>query len=605
MKFAAVLICIFVMPSLLPAKSWISPQHLTSNAKTGTVFISLSTASAIAVYDAHSQSLLRQIELPDNPNGLAVDSTGTLLYAAGAERHKVYRISMEDGSIQDSVSVGHNPYDLALSSDGRYLWLTNRFSSDISVISTRDFREIQRIPAIREPFALAISPNDSIVAVCNFLPFGSMNTDGGMAAEITLISADKMAVIRNISLPGGSNALYDLCFSPDGRFIYVTHILARFQLPTVQLDRGWMNTNALSIIDAENRSYMNTILLDDVDRGAANPAGLAVSEDGKWLFAAVSGTHELCILDLHKLHNSLPAAKIASSGGDGNYTGGDISRDLSFTADMKQRIPLQGKGPRYLAVAEGKVYITDYFSAGMDVFDPKTGKSAGFVALGDEPDMTDARIGELFFHDASFCFQSWQSCASCHPGNARSDGLNWDLLNDGIGNPKSTKSLLLAHRTPPAMITGIRADAETAVRAGLRYIQFVERPESDAGKIDAYLKNLQPLASPFLSSNKLSNAAVRGRQIFQDAECGNCHSGESFTDGRQYDVGTGTDRHKTTEFDTPTLIEVWRTAPYLYDGRAATLRDVFTEWNKEDRHGKTSQLSAQELADLIEYIKSF
>ena len=45
------------------------------------------------------------------------------------------------------------------------------------------------------------------------------------------------------------------------------------------------------------------------------------------------------------------------------------------------------------------------------------------------------------------------------------DGLNWDLLNDGIGNPKSTKTLLYSHATPPAMISGIRADAETAVRA--------------------------------------------------------------------------------------------------------------------------------------------
>ena len=52
----------------------------------------------------------------------------------------------------------------------------------------------------------------------------------------------------------------------------------------------------------------------------------------------------------------------------------------------------------------------------------------------------------------------------------RPDALNWDLLNDGIGNPKNTLSLLLSHQTPPVMITGVRASAEDAVRAGIKYI---------------------------------------------------------------------------------------------------------------------------------------
>ena len=75
------------------------------------------------------------------------------------------------------------------------------------------------------------------------------------------------------------------------------------------------------------------------------------------------------------------------------------------------------------------------------------------------------------------CFQGWESCASCHPGGGRVDGLNWDLPNDGIGNPKNTKSLLLAHSTPPAMTLGVRSNAEAAVRAGIRHILFTVQPE--------------------------------------------------------------------------------------------------------------------------------
>ncbi len=45
-------------------------------------------------------------------------------------------------------------------------------------------------------------------------------------------------------------------------------------------------------------------------------------------------------------------------------------------------------------------------------------------------------------------------------------------------------------------------------------------------------------------------------------------------------------------------------APYLYDGRAATMKDIFTIYNKKDEHGSTSDLTEQELDDLVEYVNS-
>jgi cytochrome c peroxidase len=56
-------------------------------------------------------------------------------------------------------------------------------------------------------------------------------------------------------------------------------------------------------------------------------------------------------------------------------------------------------------------------------------------------------------------------------------------------------------------------------------------------------------------------------------------------------------------FDTPSLIECWRTAPYLHDGSAATLREVLTQKNPQ-QHGQTSQLSSKQLEELIVYVLS-
>jgi cytochrome c peroxidase len=61
---------------------------------------------------------------------------------------------------------------------------------------------------------------------------------------------------------------------------------------------------------------------------------------------------------------------------------------------------------------------------------------------------------------------------------------------------------------------------------------------------------------------------------------------------------------EANRFDTPTLIEAWRTAPYFHDGSAATIREVLKERNAEDRHGKTSHLNDEEIEALTAYVLS-
>jgi cytochrome c peroxidase len=230
----------------------------------------------------------------------------------------------------------------------------------------------------------------------------------------------------------------------------------------------------------------------------------------------------------------------------------------------------------------------------------------GLVRVGAGAENTAAGKGERLFHDATLGHQNWQSCASCHP-DGRVDGLNWDLLNDGIGNPKNTKSLLMSHRTPPAMSLGVRETAEKAVRSGMRHILFARQDEEQARAIEEYLKGLRPVRSPLLANGELSAAAERGQKLFEDpvVGCATCHPAPLFTDLRMHAVGTDHGPQSREErFDTPTLVECWRTAPYLHDGSAVTLHEVLTAKNPEDRHGKTSHLTAEQIEDLAAYVLS-
>jgi cytochrome c peroxidase len=185
--------------------------------------------------------------------------------------------------------------------------------------------------------------------------------------------------------------------------------------------------------------------------------------------------------------------------------------------------------------------------------------------------------------------------------------LNWDLLNDGVGNPKNTKSMLLAHKTPPAMAEGVRPTAEAGVRAGLSGILFADRPEDEAAAIDEYLRSLKPVPSPHLVDGRLSPAAERGKKLFESDRtgCGDCHPAPLYTDLKPQKVGTRGAADYVDAFDTPTLIEVWRTAPYLHDGRHATIKELIVN----GKHGAkdpagTRPLSEQEIDDLVEFVLS-
>ncbi|HUT46367.1 MAG TPA: beta-propeller fold lactonase family protein [Sedimentisphaerales bacterium] len=601
------------------AEEYLSPTALVADNQGETIYIAEATAKQIAVFDTKTAKVIATISVPAEPTGLALTGDGTILYVTcGGQKGCISVIDTRNAKLLRTLPAGHSPIAPVLSPDGSFLYVCNRFDNNISVISTEEGRQIKKIPALREPVAAGITPDGNWLYVGNMLPYGSAGADS-IACNISVINAKTMAFEIDIVLPNGSTGLHGIVVSPDGRFVFASHILARYTVPTTQLERGWINTNAVSIIDARRKRLIETVLLDDVDYGAANPWGLACTSDTKYLCVTHAGTHELSVIDIAAMLEKINsynkrigrqpqsfAGGSYTAYGSGNEAPSNIPNELSFLYGIRQRIKLPGKAPRALTIIGSNAYVAEYFTDSIAIVDISTDSRprATSIALGPKTDMTVRRKGQMLFNNAELCFQGWQSCASCHPSDARVDALNWDLLNDGLGNPKNTKSLLLAHETPPAMITGIRENAELAVRAGIRHIQFAVRPEEEAAAIDEYLKSLKPVPSPHLVDGKLSESAERGQKIFDKAGCASCHTGSLHTDLKTHKVGTGKDLDKDRLFDTPTLVEIWRTAPYLYDGRAATIEDVLTTYNPGDKHGVTSDLTEAEIKDLAEFILS-
>ncbi|MGL6193805.1 MAG: c-type cytochrome, partial [Thermoguttaceae bacterium] len=344
---------------------------------------------------------------------------------------------------------------------------------------------------------------------------------------------------------------------------------------------------------------------------------ITTSTDGKQIYVTVSGTHELCVVDvegmLKKLltlpKNSQEAKEAGTYNDRGTYstaTAADVPNDLAFLVGLKKRIKLSGKGPRGLAVADGKVYVGMYFSDSIEKIEPTAIPKISTIELSPaDNEMTAERKGEMYWNDATLCFQFWQSCASCHP-EARVDALNWDLLNDGLGNPKNAKTMLQAHLAPPAMWEGVRKTSAIAIRTGFRYILFAVPNEQICNDIDAFLHAMQPLESPLLVNGELSDAAKKGKELFESSRlnCVECHPEPLYTDKKLHDVNSKASFDRKSSFDTPSLIEVWRTAPYMHDGRFVDMKDVFSVGKHGDVNGDIDTLTPEEIDDLVEYVLS-
>nr|WP_129735142.1 c-type cytochrome [Parabacteroides goldsteinii] len=572
-----------------------APDHIRSAREKGGLLVTNRDKKEICLIDTHLKNTGIKVTLPTAANDLTETPDRRIWVVCDGVGGSLCELDGKDLSVISQTALGHTPSALLFNRQTGSLWTTQRFNNELWEVSPKTKEVLSRISVGREPVDIVSFAGDSLLLVANNLPEMSSLTYP-IACQLDIVDVNSKKVVKRLQLPNGSTDVKALATDSKGDYAYAVHLLARYQLPTNQVDRGWMSTNVLSVINLHTQEVENTVLLDTPQKGASNPWNVVVSPDDSKIWVSVSGTHELVCVDRIALHDRLARAKEGEKVTPSTKDYAHIPDDAGFLYGIRDFYKTQGKGPRALYVTPDKVYTANYYTGELVAFN-ESGKDMVSSSLGTALASTQKGKGDMYFHDASIGFQEWQSCASCHPNDARMDGLNWDLLNDGMGNPKNTKTLVLSHQTPPCMISGIRKDAETAVISGIKYILFAASTEEIAPAIDVYLKSLSPVPSPYLVNGNLSEAAQRGKEHFEK-NCASCHSGTYYTDMKQYKVNWTNGPDKNVKMDVPALNEVWRTAPYLYDGRSYTMQEMLKV------HGPAETLSDNELGDLAEYVLS-
>jgi YVTN family beta-propeller protein len=574
-----------------------SPAVVIPSPDKTTLYVAEQTAKRIAVITVASNAVTREILLPNEPTGLAISANGATLYATcSSERWPagmVCAINTSVGTVTKRFAVGHSARAPVISPDGNTLYVCNWFDNNVSVINLSSGAQTTVIPVTREPYAAAITPDGKTLVVTNSLPDQKATDTAAIACKITLINTETQSITASIPLPVGSHSLFGVCVSPDGKYAFATHLIGRFTIPAIKITQGWIHSNNLAIVNIAARTLVNDVELDDASDGASNPWGLACTADGGFLCVLHAGSNEMSMINLPQMLTKVVGAA-------------NLSHDFTALQGMKELIRLNTASPRALAIIDNKAYVAGYFSDALDVVDISSTVSNPRVALslGTAKPFTTERQGERNFCDASICMQNWQSCFSCHPFT-RPDALNWILGSDN-NTSKNVKSMLHSFQTPPTSWAGKRTGAggpNGSVRMGIANELFTEPNEQVAVPLDTFLMRLKPVPSPKLVKGRLSASAQRGKTLYESnrVDCNYCHARPLFTDKKFHNTGVPDPYDANTEWDTPSIIEAWRTGPYGHLGSY----DKLDELLKMSGHSFDARnLSAQDFADLMEYVLS-
>jgi cytochrome c peroxidase len=376
--------------------------------------------------------------------------------------------------------------------------------------------------------------------------------------------------------------------------------------------QGWTITNGLGIIWRNGR--VDQVLLDETDMAFPDPADVAFTPDGRMALVTSSGSNRVAVVDVEQL---LTVLEEAGEYGRENVLPNHLGKPTEF---IRTHIPTE-HSPRGIVVdPSGRLaYVANALDDSLTVLDLRTMSAVERIDLGGPKEITKARFGEQVFHNAGITFQRQFSCHTCHP-DGHIDGMTYDIEPDGVGSsPVDNRTLRGILDTAPFKWEGTNPSLQR--QCGPRLAVFFTRiqpftPEQ-LSAVDLYISTIQRPPNRYRPLGaELTEAQRRGKKIFErtmtndgrvipeEDRCITCHPPPLYTDRQRHDVGTKMVYDRESEFDVPHLNNIYDSAPYLHNGIAPTLEEIWTVYNPDDEHGVTNDMTKDQLNDLIEFLKT-
>jgi len=588
------------------AQRYLSPLEMALSPDGRLLYVVCQASDELRVVATRSGEVVHQVPVGRMPRGIALSPDGGRIYVTNSWADTVSVIEAKSLSVVQTLATGFEPSGVVSDLKGETLYVANRLSNDISVIDLKTGHETKRLLAGRGASYLAISPDGRRVYCTHIYPNpGAFRTQP--ISEITVIDTARQEVVERKLLRNVAG-VFHVEMSADGRLGVAAQLRPKNLIPLAHVEHGWVFGDSLTLF-GEDIGGVVQVPIDELDRYYARPWGVAITPDKTKMFVTNAGSEYVTVIDVTRLLRFVRTHPQP------------FANDLSASANyVVARIPV-GHNPRGVLLSKDgtRLYVANRLDDDIAVIDSKTDKALYNIDLGGPKTADALRRGERLFYTADFAFQGQFGCANCHI-DATIDGLQWDLEPDGFGKDiVDNRSLEDLAGTQPFKWNGGNPDMPT--ECGPRTEKYFYRSQSfnqnQLTDLVTFVYSLPYRPNRYRSSSgELTPAQERGKAIFERTkyrngqpipetnQCAFCHSGPKYTNQKQVDVGSGKPTDRSPVIDVPQLPNVAYSAPYLHDGSARSLEEIWTVFNPHDTHGVSNDLTKDELNDLIEYLKS-
>ncbi len=570
------------------------------------LFVVCEDDDSVLAIDLRSQRVVKKARVGHKPKDLAVSPDGKTLYVSNEWSDTVSVIDTTAFQVRKTLATGWGPRGLTTDRLGKILYVANSIGNDVSVIDSATGTELKRLMALRSPHYVQLSRDGRHVYVSNLLAhLGS--PDESPVSELMVIDSQKQTVAERILIPGVLELRHIAeAPGPQGGYLLVPFMRPKNLNPLIQVDNGWILTHGVALVrpaktasGTSSPAEVTQILLDDIDRYYAGADGAAFTPDGRYALITHAEAATVSVIDTKLLWQrlrSVPAVDLPNRL--------DTARQI-----VVHRLPTQSNPTDVVVSPDGRsAYVVNRLDDSLTVLDIPRFKIRAQIDLGGPKEISALRQGERLFHDAKFCFQGQFACSTCHPDN-HIDGVAWNLETPQLGRDRvANRTLRNIAETAPYKWNGHNPDLET--QCGPRIAKFLFHSEGfnseQLANLVAFIKSIPLSPNRHLSlDGQLTAAQERGRDIFFRKACDTCHPPAThYTSKTSFDVGTASKYDTSGLLDVPQLDRIYEKPPYLHNGEARSLEEIWTLYNPTDKHGVTSDMSKEQLNDLVEFLRT-
>lgn len=630
-----------------------TPVNLAISPDGKRLFVVCEHSDSVVVVDTERRAVVAELAVGRRPHAAVVSPDGAGLFVTNRMEGTLAVIDVDSLRVVRQIPIGGDVHGVAVTPSGDHVLVADTARNSIVVVETKTHKVVRRLNAGVAPWDIAIMPASaetplSVSATSQYTTVRALVTNARPLpsrfrephhSEITVVDLQQLIVAER-PVVADANTLHGVSFVPGESVAILTMMRTKNLVPGTRLAQGWMMTNGLAVAWPHGR--VDQVLLDQPDRYFPDPMDVAVSPDGRFACVASGGADEVAVLDVPAL---LAMIREFSDTDRVELLPNHLGVSDRFT---KGRIPV-GHNPRGLVFApDGRlVYVANALDDTVSVIDPHTQTIISTISLGGPREVSQLRFGERLFHNAEITYGRQFSCRSCHP-DGHLNGLTFDIEADGIGrSPVDNRSLRGIFDTAPFKWEGTNPSLHR--QCGPRFAVFFTRMAPyDKNQLEAlvrYMCTIEASSNPYRMPEGLSPSQRRGKAVFErttmndgtplglNQQCASCHRGAHRTNRRRANVGStmwfdaaaevapgelfnANDYGElgtyffidaglpTLGFDVAHLRGLHDGAPYLHNGGANTLEEIWTRFNMTNRHGETGDLTREQLNDLVAYLKS-